>query len=61
MEEYKMLSPEQAKTLSTEQLVEKYNDAVETIWYLTKCLRDEMDENDNLWFAYEEVADKLFG
>ena len=61
MEKYEMLSPEQAKSLSTEQLVEKYNDAVETIWYLTKRLRDEMDENDILWFAYEEATDKLFG
>ena len=61
MEKYEMISLEQAKTLSAEQFVEKYNAAVEMIWYLTRRLGEEMDENDNLWFAYEEVADKLFG
>jgi hypothetical protein len=59
MAEYKML-PKDA-TLSREELIALYNDAVEAIWQLQhEC--SKLDDNyDFLFENYEKIADQLYG
>ena len=61
MESYKMITLEQASQLSLSRLVENYNSAVETIWYLQHKLREQVLENEQLWKAYEDISDDLYG
>lgn len=58
---YKLITNEEAGALSVPQLIEMYNDAVETIWYLQKRLNELSEENDALWDDYEDLADHLYG
>ena len=59
--DYNMLRLEEAKMYQEAQLLEMYNDAVETIWELQR-IKQELKEEINLWQkAYEEVSNKLYG
>ena len=61
MKTYKTITLEQAGELSLNSLVQNYNDAIETIWHLQNKLREQMQENEQLWKAYEEISDALYG
>lgn len=61
MKSYEMITIEQASRISLERLVNDYNDAIETIWYLQHKLQEQLLENEQLWEAYEDIADKLYG
>ena len=61
MKTYKTIALEQAGELSLNSLVQNYNDAIETIWYLQNKLNEQMQENEQLWKAYEEISDELYG
>ena len=61
MKTYKTITLEQAGELSLNILVQNYNDAIETIWHLQNKLCEQMKENEQLWKAYEEISDELFG
>lgn len=61
MKTYKTITLEQAGELSLNSLVQNYNDAIETIWYLQNKLNEQMQENEQLWKAYEEISDELYG
>lgn len=61
MKTYKTITLEQAGKLSLNILVQNYNDAIETIWYLQNKLSEQMQENEQLWKAYEEISDELYG
>ena len=61
MKTYKTITLEQAGELSLNILVQNYNDAIETIWYLQNKLSEQMQENEQLWKAYEEISDELYG
>ena len=61
MKTYKTITLEQAGELSLNSLVQNYNDAIETIWYLQNKLSEQMQENEQLWKAYEEISDELYG
>ena len=56
-----MLDKETAMRLSLEQLISRYNDVIETIWYLEYSLKELTEEYDLLFVSYEELTDKLFG
>ena len=58
MKTYKTITLEQAGELSLNSLVQNYNDAIETIWYLQNKLNEQMQENEQLWMAYEEISGK---
>ena len=59
--EYHMIRLEEAKKYQKAQLLEMYNDAVETIWELQR-IKQELKEEMDLWQkAYEEVSNKLYG
>ena len=59
--EYHMIRLEEAKKYQKAQLLEMYNDAVETIWELQR-IKQELKEEIDLWQkAYEEVSNKLYG
>ena len=59
--DYHMLRLEEAKMYQKAQLLEMYNDAVETIWELQR-IKQELKEEMDLWQkAYEEVSNKLYG
>ena len=59
--DYHMLRLEEAKMYQEAQLLEMYNDAVETIWELQR-IKQELKEEIDLWQkAYEEVSNKLYG
>ena len=59
--DYHMLRLEEAKMYQEAQLLEMYNDAVETIWELQR-IKQELKEEIDLWQkAYEEVINKLYG
>lgn len=61
MNEYHMLTLEQASSISLRELIDMYNDAVETIWYYHQKIETLMEENDSIWAAYEDMADELYG
>ena len=59
--DYHILRLEEAKKYQKAQLLEMYNDAVETIWELQR-IKQELKEEMDLWQkAYEEVSNKLYG
>ena len=58
---YNTISLEEAGSLSVLQLIEMYNDAIETIWYLQERLNELSVENDTLWDDYEELSNQLYG
>ena len=59
--DYHMLRLEEAKMYQEAQLLEMYNDAVETIWELQR-IKQELKKEIDLWQkAYEEVSNKLYG
>lgn len=61
MKNHETLTLECAVSIPLETLVHDYNDAIETIWYLQQKLQEQMAENEQLWKAYEELADQLYG
>ena len=61
MNEYHMLTLEQASSISLRELIDMYNDAVETIWYYHQKIETLMEENDSILAAYEDMADELYG
>ena len=58
---YNTISLEEAGSLSVLHLIEMYNDAIETIWYLQERLNELSVENDALWDDYEELSNQLYG
>ena len=58
---YNTISLEEAGYLSVLQLIEMYNDAIETIWYLQERLNELSVENDALWDDYEQLSNQLYG
>ena len=59
--DYHMIRLGEAKKYQKAQLLEMYNDAVETIWELQR-IKQELKEEMDLWQkAYEEVSNKLYG
>ena len=58
---YNTISLEEAGSLSVQQLIEMYNDAIETIWYLQERLNELSVENAALWDDYEELSNQLYG
>lgn len=61
MNQYHMLTLEQACSMSITELIESYNAAIETIWYYHHKIETLIEENDAIWAAYEEIADELYG
>lgn len=61
MNEYHMLTLEEARSLSLTELIHMYNNAIETIWYYHQKIETLMEENDSIWAAYEEISDELYG
>lgn len=61
MEQYQRLTIDEARKLSFDELIKKYNDAVEDIWYLNYKIK-ELHEEVDLWqLAYDKVSDELYG
>ena len=60
MNSFTMLTKESSETLSREQLVSMYNDAVEMIWFLESRVRQLSEENDSVWESYEELSNRYF-
>jgi FtsZ-binding cell division protein ZapB len=58
---YNTISLEEAGSLSVQQLIEMYSDAIETIRYLQERLNELSVENDALWDDYEELSNQLYG
>lgn len=59
--DYHMIRLEEAQKYQKAQLLEMYNDAVETIWELQR-IKQELKEEIDLWQkAYEEVSNELYG
>jgi len=61
MKNYEMITLKHARSVPLEILVHDYNDAIEMIWHMQQKLQEQMKENDQLWKAYEELADQLYG
>lgn len=61
MNKYHMITLEQASSISLKELIDMYNDAIETIWYYHQKIETLMEENDSIWAAYEDIADELYG
>ena len=57
---YNTISLEEVGSLSVLQLIEMYNDAIETICYLQERLNELSVENDALWDDYEELSNQLY-
>lgn len=48
---YEMITPDNSSSLSVVQLIEMYNEAVETIWILQKRL---------LWMSFQSISLSVF-
>ena len=59
METYELIRKDQK--ISNEELVLKYNDAVEMIWHLQHRLSELNRDYDALAFVYDEVSNQLYG
>ena len=59
MDDYDMLPLD--ADYSKAELIEMYNDAVETIWLLEQYLHDAHEDYDLLAQSYEEVSNLLYG
>ena len=59
--DYHMIRLEEAKKYQKAQLLEMYNDAVETIWELQRIKQERKEEIDLWQKAYEEVSNELYG
>lgn len=61
MNTYEILNTETAQDLSFNELVAKYNDAIVTIWYYQKIISELQQENEEVFAAYEDVSNQLYG
>ena len=61
MDTYRMITDKELKTMTKEHLADMYNDAIETIQFMSQRISELMEENDDVWEAYEEVSNKLYG
>lgn len=61
MNTYEMLNTETAQALSFKDLVAKYNDAIETIWYYQKIIFELRQENEEILAAYEDISNQFYG
>lgn len=61
MRTYDVILPENIPLISKEKLAEKYNDAIQEIWFLTERISQLHEENEALWKANEELMDQLYG
>lgn len=59
--QFEYLSLAQAQDMPLDQLREMYNDVVETIRYLELRLSEERKLCDEWEYAYQQVADMLYG
>ena len=59
MSDYKMLKPD--SSITRDELIKMYNDAVETIWELTHNYTVLDEAYDNLFYDYEKAMDELYG
>ena len=61
MIQYEMIKKEDLGKISKEELLEKYNDAVETIWFCMKTISDLESGYDNLMGDYDMISEQLYG
>ena len=54
-----MINAKQLGNISKEGLLEKYNDSIETIWFLDKQLRDLGREYDSVFEDYNNASGDL--
>ena len=59
--QFEYLSLAQAQAMPLDRLLEMYNEAVETIRYLELRLSEERQQSDDWEYAYQQVADMLYG
>ena len=61
MEKYEMITPADAAKISLTDLVKKYNNLIEDLWFYQKRHYEMYDELEKLWADYEEVSNQLYG
>lgn len=54
-----MIKTEQLESIRKEDLMEKHNDAIETIWFLEKQLRDSIRDYDAVFENYHSASGDL--
>lgn len=58
MKQYKTIKISDLENLTFNDLIKNYNDLVETIWYYQQQIEKLVEENDQIWAAYEDVSDE---
>lgn len=58
---HEIINPDDSGSFSIAELIEMYNEAVETIWILQKRLHELSAENETLWEDFEELTDHMYG
>lgn len=61
MKTYTILTLEQIRNLTLDQLINEYNELIETIGHLQRKLEEEQKENTMLWQEFERLTDELYG
>ena len=61
MERYEMITLADATEMSLTDLVKKYNNLIEDLWFYQKRHYEMHDELEKLWADYEEVSNQLYG
>jgi hypothetical protein len=59
MSEYLLL--EQNTTLTKKEIINKYNELIQDIWFLEHKIHELNEDYDLMTKAYEDVANELYG
>ncbi|MCR5024344.1 MAG: hypothetical protein K6A90_08450 [Lachnospiraceae bacterium] len=60
MEQYEMIKKEELDKISKEELLDRYNDVVETTWLYLEKIRELTGDNEQLMYDYDKVSEQLY-
>ena len=60
MKQYEMIKKEDLDKISKEELLNKYNDVVESTWLYLEKIHELTKENEALMYDYDKVSEQLY-
>ena len=60
MKQYEMIKKEDLDKINKEELLNKYNDVVESTWLYPEKIHELTKENEALMYDYDKVSEQLY-